>query len=423
ARIITPYKERLKQEKISKLPTETRAAFAIKAEDRTSAQQALVTDADASVKVPDEDARALFSATDKEIIESIEHKLVSIFTGYAAPPMAPGVIDVGREAPRTFIAIRGNPQSPGEEVKPGFLSALGGGEIPEPDLHATTTGRRKALAEWITSDKNPLFARVMANRIWQGHFGAGLLRTPSDFGVRAGKPTHPELLDWLATELIDKKYSLKGLHRSIMLSDAYQRSSEPTPSALGKDPSNLLWSHFSRRRLHAEEIRDAVLQVSGNLNLKAGGMPAVPPLEKEELFGIIGRPESAWMVSPDTQEHFRRSIYLLHRRTFQQPMMEAFDSPDGVLSCSRRNESTTAPQSLALLNSRFTLEQARVISGKVQSPDQAWLQVLGRSPTPEESEAATKFLQKQAGHLGSQQAAIAELARGLLNLNEFLYVE
>ncbi len=423
SRILTPYRERLKQVKVDKLPADVRAAFAIKADKRTPEQQALVTSADAKVRVADEDVYAALSATDKEVVGAIEKRLVSMFTGHTAPPMAPGVIDVGREAPRTFIALRGNPEAPGEEVGPGFLSALGGGEIPEPPLHATTTGRRKALAEWIANENNPLFSRVMVNRVWQGHFGAGLLRTPSDFGTRAGAASHPELLDWLASEFAKNKYSLKALHRSIMLSDTYQRSAEATPAAREKDPTNTLLSHFNRRRLHAEEIRDAALQVSGLLNLKMGGMPAVPPLEKEELFGIIGKPENAWLVSPDTREHVRRSIYLLHRRTFQQPMMEAFDTPDGVLSCARRNESTTAPQSLALLNSRFVMEQAKVIASKSQSPEQAWTRVLGRAPSAEELSTATKFLERQTERLDSREAAMAELARGLLNVNEFLYVE
>jgi hypothetical protein len=140
----------------------------------------------------------------------------------------------------------------------------------------------------------------------------------------------------------------------------------------------------------------------------------VPPLEKEELFGIIGKPETAWAVTPNAQEHTRRSIYMLQRRTFQNPMFEAFDAPDGVLSCSRRNESTTAPQSLALLNSRFMMDQAQALAGRVKSIEEAWRQVLGRDPTPEERSAATGFVEKRG---------IAELARALMNLNEFLYVD
>ena len=333
------------------------------------------------------------------------------------------MIDVGREAPRTYIALRGNPEARGEEVKAGFLSALGGGEISDPPIEAKSTGRRKALAQWMASPDNPLFARVMANRIWQFHFGSALLATPSDFGTRAGKPSHPELLDWLATEFVERKWSIKSMHRLIMTSEAYRRSPNALESAHQKDPANTLLSHYNRRRLQAEEIRDAVLQVSGNLNLKMGGAPVVPPLEKEELFGIIGKPEVAWAVTPNPEEHMRRSIYMLQRRTFQNPMFEAFDAPDGVLSCSRRNESTTAPQSLALLNSHFMMDEAQSLARGVKSVEEAWLRVLGRQPSPEERSAAVDFVQRQSARLRSARAAYTELARGLMNLNEFLYVD
>jgi hypothetical protein len=275
----------------------------------------------------------------------------------------------------------------------------------------------------MAGPENPLFARVMVNRIWQYHFGTGLLRTPSDFGTRAGTPSHPELLDWLAAEFAARKWSMKSMHKLVMTSDAYRWSADPSAAARERDPANLLLSHFNRRRLQSEEIRDAVLQASGNLNLKVGGAPVVPPLDSEELFGIIGRPESAWAVTPNPEEHTRRTVYLLQRRTFQQPMFEAFDSPDGVLSCSRRNESTTAPQSLALLNSRFMVEQARSLGGKVQSVDEAWWRVLGRDPTASERSKAIEFLDRQTSRLGTKAAAFAELARGLMNLNEFLYVD
>jgi hypothetical protein len=337
--------------------------------------------------------------------------------------MAPGIIDIGREAPRTYIALRGNPNTPGEEVGPGFLTALGGGDVPDPALHTKATGRRKALAEWIARADNPLFARVMVNRIWQYHFGSGLVKTSSDFGTRAGAPSHPELLDWLATEFAERKWSITAMHKLIMMSVTYRRSSNATQSAREQDPGNVLLSHMNRRRLEAEEIRDAILQSSGSLNLKMGGIPVVPPLDTEELYGIIGKPESAWAVTPNPEEHTRRSIYLLQRRTFQHPMFAAFDAPDGVLSCSRRNESTTAPQSLALLNSRFMLEQARTLAANVAAIDEAWWRVLDRDPTPKERTAAAVFIDKQAARLGSKSAALAELARGLLNTNEFLYVD
>jgi hypothetical protein len=423
ASMLNPIRERLRKERIAKLPDDARAAFDLKPEERSQQQQALVASREAEVRVNDDEVRAALSNADAEQLRSIEKALVTIFTGYTAPPMAPGVIDVGREAPRTFIAIRGNWQQPGEEVNPGFLSCLGGGDVAEPAPHASGTGRRKALAEWIASEQNPLFARVMINRIWQYHFGAGLVKTPSDFGVRAGRPTHPELLDWLAVEFARRGYSIKQMHRLIMNSSAYRRSSVTTLSARQKDSSNELLSHFARRQLSAEEIRDGVLQVSGSLNLKMGGMPAVPPLETEELHGIIGRPESAWRVSPDPAEHNRRSIYLLRRRTFQQPMMAAFDVPDGVLTCSRRNESTTAPQALALLNSRFVMQQSEAAASHIENEEGAFQRILGRPPSAAEKTAASEFVERQTARLGSRQAALAELARGLMNSNEFLYVD
>jgi hypothetical protein len=423
AEIEKPYRQRLREARIAKLAPGVQAVLKMKPEARTPDQQALATQSEEAVKVGDDDVRAALTQADAERLHAIEKKLVSIFAGYGPPPMAPGIIDVGREAPRTYIALRGNPEARGEEVKAGFLSALGGGEISEPPIEAKSTGRRKALAQWMASADNPLFARVMANRIWQFHFGSGLLATPSDFGTRAGKPSHPELLDWLAAEFVERKWSIKSMHKLIMLSDAYRRSSNAPEPARLKDPANTLLSHYNRRRLQAEEIRDAVLQVSGNLNLKIGGAPMVPPLEREELFGIIGKPEIAWAVTPNPQEHTRRSIYMLQRRTFQNPMFEAFDAPDGVLSCSRRNESTTAPQSLALLNSHFMMEEAQSLARGVKSPEDAWRRVLGRDPSPEESSAAAEFVERQSARLGSASAAYAELARGLMNLNEFLYVD
>jgi hypothetical protein len=298
SRIQKPYREKLRDDKAGKLPPEVQAALKLKPEQRSSEQQALAKQAEDKVKVTDDEVRASLSQADAERLHSIEKLLLSMFAGHDAPPMAPGIIDFGREAPRTYIALRGNPNAPGDEVGPGFLSVLGGGDIPDPPLHAASTGRRKALAQWLASPDNPLFARVMVNRVWQYHFGSGLVKTSSDFGLRAGAPSHPELLNWLAAEFADRKWSLKAMHKLIMLSDAYQRSANPSDDARKRDPGNVLFSHMNRRRLLAEEVRDAVLQVSGSLNLKEGGAPIVPPLEAEELFGIIGKPRAPGWSRP-----------------------------------------------------------------------------------------------------------------------------
>ena len=421
--IFKPYRERITKEKTAKLSADAQQALRLKPEERTTDQQLLALSSEPKTKASDDQVRAALSQTDSEVLHSLEKRLVAMFAGYAPPPMAPGVIDVGREAPRTYIAHRGNWQNPGDEVGPGFPTALGGGDVAEPPRDAKSSFRRKAFAEWLASAENPMFARVMVNRIWMYHFGNPLLGTPSDFGVRAGRPSHPELLDWLSTEFAERKWSIKSMHRLIMTSEAYRRSANASAKAHADDPQNLLLSHMNRRRLLSEEIRDAVLQVSGTLNLKMGGVPVVVPLEAEELYGIIGNPTNSWSVTPDKEEHTRRSVYLLTRRTFKQPMMEAFDSPDGVASCSRRNESTTAPQSLAMLNSRFMLEQSRLMASKTQSVEEAWKRVLGRAPSDSERKAAEAFLAKQTVLSGSKEAAMAELARSLINLNEFLYVD
>lgn len=374
-------------------------------------------------RISEEELRAAMSPADRERLASVERELVKIFRGYGPPPFVDGIGDASARWQPSFVAERGNPQNPGEEVKPGFPSVLGGGDIPEPGPRAASTGRRTAFAEWLTSPDNPLTARVMVNRIWQYHFGRGLVRTSSDFGVRAGKPSHPELLDWLALEFIDRGWSIKAMHRLMMNTKVYRRSSVPTAVAREKDPENIYLARMSRRRLSAEEVRDSVLLVSGRLNLEMGGQPVVHPLDEEELYGIIGRPDEAWPVTPDSKQHTRRSVYVLARRTFVQPMFAAFDKPDGVGSCPQRNESTTAPQSLTLLNSRFMVEQANHLAATHPELDAMWRQVLGRTPKPQEKQWAEEFLEQQARNQGSMETARAELARALLNLNEFLYVD
>ena len=423
ARINAKYADPLKAKKLAALPAEAVTALQTAEEKRTLDQARLALDNTPKIKVSQEEIDALMSEEDKATIASISKRLLRIFTGYGPPPMSPAIIDIGRDAPKTFIAIRGNPEAPGEEVQPGFLTALGGGDVPEPPLHAQTTYRRKALAEWTANQDNPLFARVMVNRIWQFHFGSGLMRTASDFGARAGLPSHPEMLDWLAAEFAEKKWSVKSMHKLIMMSAAYRRSANPTAAARAQDPDNGLLSHFNRRRLAAEEIRDASLQVTGELNLKMGGVPAVPPLTKEEMFGMIGNPADNWSVSPDATEHVRRTIYTLQRRTFQQPMAQAFDGPDGVMSCPQRNESTTAPQSLALLNGGFTMVRAKALAQAIKTPAEAWERVYGRAPSAEEHAVAQALLDRQITLTGSRAAAMGEIVRGLLNTNEFLYVD
>jgi hypothetical protein len=366
---------------------------------------------------------------DQQKLQALQQQLVQMFRNYKPGPFAPGVHDIGREAPKAYLPGRNG--RPPEEVPPGFLSALGGGAIPEPPIDATSTGRRKALANWIGSKDNPLTARVMVNRIWQYHFGRGLMGTASDFGRRGGMPSHPELLEWLASEFVDNGWSMKKLHKLLMTSSVYRQSSEVSKEATDHDAANLYLSHFNRRRLLPEEIRDGMLQSSGVLNLKMAGRPIVPEVAREELYGLSGN--GMWVVTSNPEEHTRRSIYMLARRTFRPAMFESFDAPDGIQSCSRRVESNTAPQSLTLLNGQWTVKESNRLAEKLAGTaetavdgemiKQAWLAVYARTPRANDVESARTFLERQTAELGSKKAAAAELVRVLFNTNEFLYVD
>ncbi|MCA1684515.1 MAG: DUF1549 domain-containing protein [Planctomycetia bacterium] len=235
------------------------------------------------------------------------------------------VTEAGPVAPETFVLLRGNPHAPGDKLEPGFLAVLGSQTpaIPTPPPGAKTTGRRAALADWITSPSNPLPARVAANRVWQYHFGRGIVRSTSNFGTQGDRPTHPELLDWLASELVAGGWRLKPLHRVIMTSNAYRMSSRPNPEALAKDPANDAFWRFDMRRLSAEEIRDSVLAASGTLSPKMYGPGVYPEIPAEVMAGQ-SQPGKGWGKSPP-EEANRRSIYVHVKRSLIMPIFESFD--------------------------------------------------------------------------------------------------
>ena len=312
------------------------------------------------------------------------------------------------------MTVRGDFHGIGDKVGPGFPQVLGGAEdIPD-------ANRRKSLALWLTAPEHPLTARVIVNRVWGWHFGRGLVATPSDFGRQGDRPSHPELLDWLASEFVSGGWSLKKLHRSIMLSEAYRRASAGDEHNAKIDPDNRYLWRMNRQRMDAETLRDTVLAVSGTLNLKMGGRPVIPPLSDEEKTGMWAL--NQWPVALDPAEHNRRSVYLYVKRSFPYPMFQTFDVPDSSESCPRRDTTTVAPQALALLNSGFMLQQAATLSQRVQKEDAgpdawidaAWRRALGRAPTPPEKERAQLFL---------ADSSLKELCLVLLNLNEFLYVD
>ena len=310
------------------------------------------------------------------------------------------------------MTSRGDYRAAGERVAAGFPAVFTGGReqaaTQEPASGPFVPQRRKALAEWLASPDHPLTARVMVNRIWQGHFGRGLVAAANDFGRQSDPPTHPDLLDWLAVRFVEDGWSVKKLHRRIMLSEAYRRSSLPVAANAAADPQNEMLWRMNRRRLDAETLRDGILAAAGKLNLKMGGRPVVPPLSADEMQGIWS--PAQWPVSLDPAEHDRRSVYLYVKRSFPYPLFTTFDAPDTSVSCARRNVTTVAPQALTLLNGEFMREQAKALAGRAEDPRRLWRLALGRDPSPQESE-------RTAG------LAPERLALLLLNLNEFLYID
>jgi hypothetical protein len=341
-------------------------------------------------------------------------------------------------AAKTFVLNRGEYTQPGDEVAPRQPEVLalvsssshdrlereardgaGSGSVAEKGQTAADKSRAN-LADWIASPENPLTARVMTNRIWKQHFGQGLVATPSNFGTHGLKPSHPELLDWLASEFIDSGYSIKHMHRLMLTSRTYRQVSAAVANqqALKSDRENTLYWRMNRLRLEGEAIRDSLLAVSGQLNPKMGGPGVFPPLPTALFKGSKG----GWEVSADKSDHVRRSVYIFSRRNLRFPFLEVFDAPDNNLSCPSRERSTTAPQSLTLLNSSEVTAAADALADRLTreaKTDQerivmAYRLALGRKPTASELKLSQEFL---------AESPLNELCRALFNMNDFVYVE
>lgn len=350
--------------------------------------------------------------------------------------VADSIAEPGTNAPTHHVLLRGSLGTPGEAVKPGFVASLCGGKEVDPALTPTsnTSGARTALASWIASPENPLTARVIVNRLWQHHFGAGIVETPSDFGRNGGKPSNPALLDWLASELPRRGWSLKSVHRLILTSAAYKQSVAVRPECAKLDPQNRLLWRQNRQRLEGEAIRDSILTVSGRLNPEAGG-PSVYPAISDEVLSTGSTHK--WGRSPEDQQR-RRTIYVFQRRSLALPLTEVFDGPDMVNTCPRRQTTTIAPQALALFNGAFGREESvyfatRVVREAGAKPEaqieRAWRLALVRRPTPVEREKSLTFLTKKAAlhrvekNADPERAALANLCHVLFNTNEFLYAD
>jgi Protein of unknown function (DUF1553)/Protein of unknown function (DUF1549)/Planctomycete cytochrome C len=320
-----------------------------------------------------------------------------------------------RQPEPTHLLVRGDPMRKGTIVSPSAVAAVG----PKLDLKVDSpeSARRLALARYLGSADNPLTARVMVNRVWHHHFGQGIVRTPSDFGYNGDRPSHPELLDWLASEYASKGWRLKPLHRLIVLATAYRQSGRPDPKALKVDSQNRLLWRMTPRRLEAEAVRDAILSVSGQINRRMGG-PGYNLWEKNTNYVVVFRPRE--VLGPD---EFRRMVYQFKPRSQQDPIFGVFDCPDAALAKPKRNTSTTVLQALNLMNSRLMIDQATAFADRLQREagddparqvEQAFRLAFGRRASDTERKAALALVRKHGA---------AMLCRALFNANEFLYVD
>jgi hypothetical protein len=375
----------------------------------------------------------------------------------APPPEGQFMIDISATAPPTHILRGGNWQAKGEEVQPGFLSILDPSDAKiTPPAGLNSTGRRSVLAAWLTDPKNPLTARVMVNRIWQNHFGTGVVATSGDFGRMGARPTHPELLDYLTTSFVENGWSMKKLHRLILLSNTYQQSSDYQAKAAETDPDNKLLWRYSRRRMEAEAVRDSMLSVSGVLNSHMGGPGVFPPVPAGTLSELSATAVAGgWKTEKDPAQSNRRSVYIFVRRNLPYPMLQEFDSASTFDAIHTRKNTVTPSQSLDLLNNDLVLDLARAFAARVLNEDSgltseaqvdaAFRLAYGRQASAEEQKTAMAFLERQMPILAARfaggdkakppmptktpegmeparAAAFVDLCQMLLASNEFLYI-
>ncbi len=472
AEIEAPYKKVAFEKVLAKFPEDIQLAVRTPEAERTEGQQLLAAQI---LSIGGGSVKDALGEQDKTEVESLQARIKKLGEEMPEPlPVAMGVrdgdyrftpdgagdeplpgkgqrIDYGVDG--TFIPEAGKPYHPpvarmlptadylnlGPEVEPGFLQVIWRDNAPAalpPVNSAITTGRRRALAEWLLSDEHPLTARVMANRIWQHHFAQGLVGTASNFGRMGEMPSHPELLDWLAVELREQGWSIKQMHRLIMSSETYQMASAFHEEANAKaDPANKLLWRYPQRRIEAESLRDIVLAASGTLNLEMGGKPFFPPVP-ERVWQASAK--GKWELTKEGPEVWRRSVYSYWKRGLRYPMFEVFDQPNPNVTCERRNVTTVPTQALTLLNNEFVLVQAKHFAGRVKETagDDGAEQVralyriaLSREPSAKELERNIAFLRAQSNYHRAQSGegdatlgALTDLCDVILNSNEFVYI-
>lgn len=452
-----PYREIVVAAKYKRFPANVQEAIATPESERTPGQVLLANQVIRTVSASPAEIDRLMKPEDLERKKPLLAKMAEIEKEKPPPiPVAMGITDgdyrftpdgagdepapgkgIKKEAiegsflhtgpgqyvtPPSHFLIRGDVNSRGSLMQPGFPEIATAGNPPTAiaPAHGRTSGRRRALAEWLVSPENPLTARVMVNRIWHHHFGRGIVASVDNFGKMGEAPTHPELLDWLAREFVDRGWSIKQMHRLMMTSEAYRMTSTSTePTNMERDPENKYHWRFRPRRLEAETIRDGILHASGALNREMGGPAVFPALQPEVLSQMT---HGIWKKEADGPNNWRRSIYIYRKRGLPFPMLESFDLPDQNISCGARVVTTVPTQALMLMNDEFVVRQAELFGQRLsemepasaeRQVDLAYRLALSRPPDAREKELAIEYLRSHT---------LAGFAHVLLNLNEFLYL-
>jgi hypothetical protein len=419
-----PYRQRLFDEGLKALPEYMRLAWQTPEDKRTEAQKLNARQIEKTLVFREDKIRETLSPEDKQRQADLNRTIKELDEQRPKPfPTARVIKEPSRDPLPSFFLYRGSPDARGSLMQPGTLSVATEGvyEYPKPPANATSSWRRRGLAEWIASSRNPLTARVMVNRIWQHHFGEGIVRTPSNFGKTGEPPSHPELLDWLALEFGQKGWSVKAMHRLMMTSDAYQMASDDVTANLAIDPDNRYFWRAPRQRLSAEIVRDLTLAVSGSLSLTVGG-PAIFPYIDPALFQ--SSTQRTWPGKPDDDPStWRRSVYVFSKRSIRYPMFELFDQPDMVSSCPLRNRSTIATQALLLMNNAFIIQQAKTFARRLRADagedpgaqvDRAYQLAFARLPSERERSKSIAFI--AAGPRG-----LDDFCQAVFSFNEFVY--
>ena len=446
--------ERTFQKELAKLPAEMRDVVAkarnTPASKRTPAQKALIR------KYPSVNVTAgslyLYDRKAANELKAIAARAAKLRATKPAEEFIRALTERPGQVPKTRFFFRGDYRQPRQAVPPGGLTVVdlagftGKTSAPLRPTSATktvTSGRRLAFARRLTSRRHPLPARVIVNRVWMHHFGAGIVNTPADFGRLGERPSHPELLDWLAAEFMTD-WSLKRLHRMILLSTAYRQQSTRRAELEQIDPDNRLCGRMSIRRLDAESLRDSLLAMGGNLNQKMYGS-SVPVMEDGVGRFVVGKENKngenrPGAIIPLHGEEFRRSLYVQVRRSRPLAVLSTFDAPRMEPNCERRTSSTVTPQALMLMNDTFVVTRSRDMAARLrrecgtdtaQQVRRAWELAFGRQPTPEETTASQRFLKEQERLLTAEKKpntdpallALGSFCQALMSSNGFLYVD